>query len=312
MDVMKKYLIIMILLVNIANSSTTLINSMQEQFQRDVLELNVFKKRYGIYLNKQCGDDLLCYKNKIQILKSWETVQEDKKLLHYLEEKHSSLKYDKTYWDALILKLEKKDLNFTESQFVSVVDLKKQIFIITLWNQEEKKFYFIGQDFISSGNIKREKEIIFGDSHYLKTPTGIFTSENGWRSDGKKNEDNVTLGYGEKNRFIFYFGKQKSIRYNTFDKNKTKIKDSTQWKVITDYLHLAAHSHKSSKKMGEANSHGCVRMSDEMNRFLDNNYILHKNTLEANQWVNKYSKQPNYPKNSKYAGEYLIIFDNIN
>ena len=64
--------------------------------------------------------------------------------------------------------------------------------------------------------------------------------------------------------------------------------------------------------MGEPNSHGCIRMTDELNRFLDNNSILHKNMLEGNKWLHKYVKEPNNTKYQNLAGEYLIIFDKVN
>jgi len=159
--------------------------------------------------------------------------------------------------------------------------------------------------------MKREKEIMYGENHYLKTPTGIFKSKIGWRSEGKKSDDNVTLGYGKKDRFIFYFGKLDTIRYNTFDKNKQKIKDPKKWKLITDKLSFAVHAHQSSKSMGTPNSHGCVRMSDELNRFLDNNSVLHKNMYKNEKWLSKYSKEPRDSKYHNLSGEYLIIFDNI-
>ncbi len=112
-------------------------------------------------------------------------------------------------------------------------------------------------------------------------------------------------------RYVFYFGKQKSIRYNTFDKNHNKIYDTKKWKLITDKLEFALHSHKSDKPMGKPYSHGCIRMSDELNRFLDNYLVLHKHMFDGKKWLHKYSKEPNDPKYNELAGEYLIIFDKI-
>jgi len=299
------------ILLNISYSNTTNIKELQEQFKNDVIELNVFKKRFGTYLEKKCDDDIKCYKNMITKLKSWQTVQNDNKLKYILSKKSSKLKYNDMYWNNLVNKLYTKNINFDDSQFVSVIDLEKQIYIVTLWDNETKQYKYIGKDLISSGNINREKEIKFGEDHYLKTPAGIFKSKYGWRSDGKKSDDNVTLGYGKKDRYVFYFGKQNTVRYNTFDKNKEKIYDPNKWKLITDQLNFAVHSHKSSMPMGVPNSHGCIRMTDELNRFLDNNSILHKNMLKGDKWLHKYSKEPSDPKYHNFAGEYLIIFDKI-
>lgn len=308
---MIKSILFITILLSTCYSNTTDVKALQEQFNKDVIELNVFKKRFGTYLEKTCNDDITCYKNIITKLKSWNTVQTDHKLKYILSKKTEKLKYDETYWNNLLKKLYNKNINLTNSQFVSVIDLEKQLYIITLWDNQTKEYKFIGKDLISSGNIEREREIKFGDDHYLKTPAGIFISKNGWRSDGKKSDDNVTLGYGHKDRYVFYFGKQDTIRYNTFDKNKQKIYDPEKWKLITDQLNLAVHSHKSSMPMGQPNSHGCIRMTDELNRFLDNNSILHKNMFKDEKWLHKYSKEPNDPKYYGFAGEYLIIFDKI-
>jgi lipoprotein-anchoring transpeptidase ErfK/SrfK len=308
---MVKSIILLIILVNIGYSNTIIVDELQKKFNQDVIELNVFKKRYNNYLQKNCQDNIICYQKKINLLKSWNTVKNDHLLNSYLKSQKDKLKYNKEYWNTLVEKLNTKNINLETSQFISIVDLNKQLYIVAFWDILSKKFYFIGKDYISSGNIHREKEIKFGEDHYLKTPNGIFKNKQGWRSNGKISDDNSTLGYGYKNRYIFYFGKQNSIRYNTFDKNKNKIHDPKKWKLITDQLSFAVHSHKSSKPMGEPNSHGCIRMTDELNRFLDNNSILHKNTFQGEKWIHKYSQEPNHPKYQNYAGEYLIVFNKI-
>ena len=53
-------------------------------------------------------------------------------------------------------------------------------------------------------------------------------------------------------------------------------------------------------------------MSHELNVFLDNHLVLHKNSFDANQtWSVQYNKEPNYDLNISLAGEYLIIYDSI-
>lgn len=295
-----------------ANIEQNNVKILQEEFKQEVIELNAFKKRYGHFLNRACADkDLECYKRSIARLKSWESVQDDKQLKKLLSKKESRLNYDENYWEKLVDKLKTKKIKLNGSQFVSIIDLEKQMYIVTLWDEATQQFNYIGNDLISSGNIYRESEVKWGDDHYLKTPAGVFKSKYGWRSDGKLNEDQRTLGYGYKDRYIFYFGVQTSIRYHTFDENNNKIENPDEWKLIKDQLNFAVHSHKSSKPMGEPNSHGCIRMTDELNRFLDNNSILHKNMLQGNKWLHKYAKEPDNPKYLNYAGEYLIIFDEV-
>ncbi len=169
------------------------------------------------------------------------------------------------YWKRAKKLLSKQSKHLSSSQFLTLIDLSKQVLIVVLWDKEANDFYPIGFDFISSGNIKREKEVTNGDAHYFKTPAGFFNIKSGWRSDGKIYKDNITMPYGKKERFVFYFGEQKGLRYNTFDKNNTKIKDPKKWTLITDKLKFAMHAHTSTAPLGIPQSHGCIRMSNELN-----------------------------------------------
>jgi lipoprotein-anchoring transpeptidase ErfK/SrfK len=308
---MIKVTLFIVILFSSSYANISNIKMLQANFITNVIEINAFRKRYATYLNKACENNFKCLKSNIKILKSWKSVQNDRSLKYILNKKKSIIEYDDHYWQQVLLKLKTKKINFNTTQFVSIIDLENQFYIISLWDNETKQFNYIGKDLISSGNINRESEVKFGDNHYLKTPAGIFESKLGWRSDGKFNDDNITLGYGAKDRFVFYFGKQKTVRYNTFDKNKNKINDSSKWNLISDKLDLAVHSHKSSKPMGEPNSHGCIRMTDELNRFIDNNLVLHKNIINDNKWLHKYAKEPEDPKYYQFAGKYLIILDSI-
>jgi len=308
---MLRIILLLILFIITLQANIVSIQKLQNQFLKDVIELYAYKKRFHSYLRKNCNDNFKCLKNKIEQLKLWDSVKNDNSLKYILDKKISITKFDQEYWNRVLNKLQTKDISFDSTQFVSIIDLQNQYFIVAIWDSIDKQFKYIGRDLISSGNIYREAEIKFGENHYLKTPSGIFESLQGWRSDGKTKDDNITLAYGLKDRFIFYFGKQTSIRYNTFDKNKNKIYDKKQWKLIKDNLEFAIHSHSSSRSFGEPNSHGCVRMSDELNRFLDNNFVLHKNVLNGSKWIDKYSKEPENPNNFHLAGKYLIIFDNI-
>ena len=53
------------------------------------------------------------------------------------------------------------------------------------------------------------------------------------------------------------------------------------------------HAHQSSKPMGKPYSHGCVRTTDELNRYLEKHHIL------------------TTTKNNLIYGQYLVIFDKI-
>ncbi|MEA3354700.1 MAG: L,D-transpeptidase family protein [Campylobacterota bacterium] len=312
-----RYILILnlLFLINNLNAKNIDILKLQEQFNKKVHSINPYKKRYNSYLLGKCHDDIYCYEKEINSLKNWESVKNDQSLNIFLYESKKLAKFDQDYWNKLEVKLLQSKsingLNLTNSQFVSVIDLGRQIYTLTVWDALENKFIYIGKDLISSGNIYREAEIRYGENHYFKTPSGVFSSKTGWRSDGKFKDDNITLGYGHKGRFVFYFGKQKSIRYNTFDKDGNKLKSVDSWKLITDNLQFALHSHQSSKSLGAPHSHGCVRMSDELNRFLDNNHVFHKNMFKNKIWMEQYTNKPNNPKNKKLSGEYLFVFNKI-
>jgi|GEM_PF-1247228 len=308
---MLKFILLTLLSFYILCADTTIVKQLQVEFNNDVIEINIFRKRFNTYLTNKCQTDFSCIKNYVNLLKTWDTVKNDKYLIFLRKNSSYKLNKDPYYWEKIKNKLQHKNIDFNHSQFVSVIDLEQQLFILTFWNNETHQFFYIGKDFISSGDMEREIEIELGDDHYLKTPAGIFKAKAGWRSDGELNKDNTTFGYGYKDRFVFYFGKQNTVRYNLFDKNNEKIYDEEKWKLITDKLNLAVHAHISYKPMGKPYSHGCIRMTDELNVFLDNNLVLHKNSLDGEKWIHKYSQKPISPKHYSYAGEYLIIFDKI-
>ena len=239
------------------------------------------------------------------ILKSFDTREK----LVIREKKFNT---DAIYWQKAKKHLKKYKDKFTTSQFLSFVDLSNQVFILVLYDASVDDFFVIGFDFISSGDMKREVEVKSGDDHYFKTPAGLFSIKSGWRSKGEMLDDNVTLPYGKKGSYVFYFGEQKSIRYNTFDINGTKIKDKKKHKLIRDKLKFAIHTHKSSLEFGVPRSHGCIRMSEELNSFLDNNLVFFKYLYKDKKWIHPYKKPPKYPKNYLLAGEYLLVVNSVN
>lgn len=229
-----------------------------------------------------------------------------------LKKRAKKFSMSKHYWNRAQEYLQTQRKHFSHSQFIALVDLSKQILILVVFNKKTKNFHPVGFDFISSGNINKEITVTNGEDHFMKTPAGLFPIQSGWRSDGKLLDDNVTLPYGKKDRFVFYFGTQKSIRYNTFDKDGNKIKDPKMWKRITDKLEFAIHAHKSTTSLGTPQSHGCIRMSHELNLFLDNNLVFFKPLIGKNKkWLHPYNKPPPKPTNHDLAGKYMLVVDKI-
>ena len=307
----KQIIFLYLIIFNYTLASKIDLVSLQQEFHQKVIINNIYKKRFHNFLKQNCKDnDEQCYKKQIKRLQGWKTTKQDKSLQYLINKKKNLVNIDKKYWKKVQSKLNNKKGLFKNSQFISLIDISNQLYILTLYNNHSQKFHYIGSDLISSGDMQREAEVKKGEDHYLKTPNGVFKTQGGWRSDGKIINKDV-LPYGKKNRYIFYFGKQNSIRYNTFDKNGNKIKDKTKWQLISDKLEFAIHAHESSKSLGQIYSHGCIRMTNELNLFLDNNLVLHKNMYKNKKWLHKYDLAPSNPKNFGYAGEYLIVFDKI-
>lgn len=295
-------------------SNDTFIVNLQKKFTDEVVILNIYKKHLKQNFDKHCdSSDINCQIEYIKSIKTLQIAWKNKKLQESLKRHKNRTKITEEYFSTLKAKTLKKleEETLENDQFISILDLSRQLFLITFYKQESESLELIGVDLISSGDMEREIEINRGDDHYFKTPSGLYSIKSGWRSDGKYKKDNVTQGYGEKGRFIYYLGEHSSIRYNVFDENGVKQYDRAKWRLLKDNLNLAVHAHKSSKEMGKAYSHGCVRMTNEMNYFLDNVSVLHKNLFVNGQWKLKYSKPPRNKKYLKFAGEYLIIFDKI-
>lgn len=214
------------------------------------------------------------------------------------------------YQEIIFKKIKKNNIYSTE--YFSIVNLEKQIYTILLYDNKKDKLYLIGSDLISSGNMNKESEVKYGEDHYFDTPVGVFEVKKGWRSNGKyKSINKVIQSYGSKDRFIYYFGNKTQKRYNSFKRRK-KVNNIKNYKIIDDTLNFAMHSYRNKKenyKLGTKASHGCIRMSDELNTFLDNNLVLHKNFFYDNKWKLKYSKKPNNIKNKELKGAFLFIIE---
>nr|WP_321265451.1 L,D-transpeptidase [uncultured Sulfurimonas sp.] len=277
-----KISIIFLLLSTLLYSTEFNVKKMQKDFHTTVVLKPLYEK----------------YKNKSKVKKA-------------IQKRAKRFRVYNFYWKRAKVLLAKQMKHLKSSQFLSLVDLSNQVLIVVLYDKPMKDFYPIGFDFISSGNIDREKEVKNGEDHYFKTPTGFFNIKSGWRSDGELNIDKFTLPYGEKDRFVFYFGEQDSFRYSTFDKNNKKIKDSKNYKLINGKLKFAMHAHKSTAPLGTPQSHGCIRMSNDLNIYLDNNLVFFKHLYDGKKWTHPYKKPPTKPKHYDLAGEFMLVVDSI-
>ena len=268
----KRLLVVFLLLSSLLHSTSFDVKKMQKDFLYEVIEKPLYKK----------------YKNRTLVKKAIKKRAKRFRVYNY-------------YWKKAKALLSKHKKKLTHSQFLTIVDLSKQVLIVVLWDKQTKDFYPIGFDFISSGAMSREVEVKNGDDHYFKTPTGFFNIKSGWRS-----KKEMTKG-----RFVFYFGEQEGLRYNTFDKNNKKIKDTKKYKVIRDKLKFAMHAHKNTRPLGTPQSHGCIRTSHDLNVYLDNNLVFFKHLYDGKKWNHPYKKPPANPKNHNLAGEFMLVVDSI-
>ena len=285
---------------------------LQEHYYKEVTVNSVYKDRFEHFLSKNCDDnDHRCEKALLRKLKNDFKLFKDEKLTNIYEQRLAQTLISESYWGRVEKYLKKQKYSFERSQFITFVDLSKQWLLVLLWYQPHQSFYLLGNDLISSGDMEREANVTNGEDHYLKTPVGLFQIQSGWRSKGKTLDESGTMPYGQKDRFVFFFGKQQSIRYNTFDANGSKISDKESWPLITDELSFAIHAHKSSTYLGKPFSHGCIRMSNDLNLFLDNNLVLHDKVLDDTTWISTSANPPKNPKNYHLAGSYLIVVDGL-
>ncbi len=300
------------LFVPALHALTVDIDLLQESFYQKVILPNVYKERFYRLIEKRCEhNEQSCFDNELDGLRKSVRLTQGSRLARMLDRRLKRTQITTRYWKAARKHLRDYQKYLKRTQFVTFVDLSRQMLMVLLWDRRLKQFHIIGSDLISSGNMEKEVRVGNGEDHYLKTPAGIFKIVSGWRSDGKVLDDGITMPYGEKGRFVFYFGWQKSIRYNTFDENGTKVEDKEEWNLIEDELALAIHAHRSTASLGRPHSHGCIRMTNEMNAFLDNNLVLHKNVLEGKKWISESADPPLQPKYYDLAGEYLIIADSV-
>jgi hypothetical protein len=154
----------------------------------------------------------------------------------------------------------------------------------------------IGRGFISTGNPKRK--------HFFITPTGIFrhSIQNfGYRAEGTENEFGWR-GLGRKSRRVWDFGWQET----------EEIKQGSKQKRIIRLLLHATDPDYGEPRLGKPDSQGCVRISGDLNDFLDHFGILDKD-YESNkhlpevQWLLK--RKENDRQVVAHPGECLLIGD---
>jgi len=201
--------------------------------------------------------------------------------------------YQKMLASEAIQKLKK--VNVTEDQYFVFVDRnpQKQLIFVLFLDIQNENIIEIGRDLVSTGNPKRGKD-------YFLTPTGIFENSInnfGYRALGTKNKKGWR-GLGKKGARVWDFGWQKT----------EKIINGSKKEFLIRLLMHATDPQFGEPRLGNINSKGCIRISGQMNEFLDLFGILDKeyeeNRNKKSIWLLRKDR-----KTVKYPGKYLIVAD---
>lgn len=150
------------------------------------------------------------------------------------------------------------------SQYFIVVDssFKKQNLMLAFWDSTTQSFQL-------SSNLAKISTGRTGKVHHYITPTGWLEQipENGtYRAQGTKNSNGIR-GYGVKGMRVWDFGWQNAY---------------TGWMKRPEVHQIRMQMHATDpqfleQRLGNPASQGCIRLSSEINQFLDNHAIIDKN-----------------------------------
>ncbi len=199
---------------------------------------------------------------------------------------------EQAYYGGLAAKL-LEDRNMPDAQYVVLVDRSKLVqALLIFWMSPERVFHFIGASPVSTGKP--------GRVDYFTTPLGVFphlVSNMDFRAEGTRNEHGIR-GYGRKGLRVFDFGWQNAHR--GWGKGGESAIRLQMHATDADFL---------EKRIGSAQSKGCIRIPASLNVFLDQHGVLdgdYDAALKEGRglWVLSKTRQP-----TPWAGRFLLIVD---
>ncbi len=178
------------------------------------------------------------------------------------------------------------------TQFVVLVDRNPKVqALLMFWISEDGGFEFIGASPVSTG----KKDGV----EYFETPVGVFdhsVANFDFRSEGTPNEQGIR-GYGEKGLRVYDFGWVQARR---------------TWRPGESTMRLLIHSTDPAqleRRLGTAQSKGCVRIPASLNRFIDYFGVL---DADYEQMQSK-GKAPQVLRADRahiaWSGRYLVVID---
>jgi len=181
----------------------------------------------------------------------------------------------------------------TPGQFVVLVDRNRKAQLLLLyWRAPDRQFHFIGASPVSTG--------LPGRFEYFLSPLGVFEhslANPDYRAEGTKNEFGIR-GYGVKGMRVYDFG---WIRAN-------KGWGDRRESVLRLQMHATDPDHL-ERRLGTAQSKGCIRIAGKLNLFLDRYGILDADYQRAvNEGNRLWVLRPDWSP-TPWAGRYLVIID---
>lgn len=191
----------------------------------------------------------------------------------------------KLYMQELSARPELATLDVPE--FVVVVNRNPKSQNLAIFLVKQGKGTYIGATRVSTG--------VSGRKEYFFTPLGLFENrrENGnYRAVGTKNENGIR-GLGPKGSRVFDFGWQASTA--GWGKQGSAQIRLQMHGTDPDYL---------EPRLGTPASKGCVRIHQDVNKFIDENGVMDRNYLVGEAWVLSKNK-----KLSPYDGRYMLVVE---
>jgi hypothetical protein len=160
------------------------------------------------------------------------------------------------------------------------------------WKSEAGAFLLIGASPASSGQP--------GQYEHFETPVGVFehTIDNpDFRAEGTRNDLGI-LGYGRKGMRIYDFGWVKAPK--GWGDHAESIMRLQMHATDPDFL---------ERRLGSAQSKGCIRIPASLNTFIDHYGILDANYESAAASGRRFFVLSSDREPTPWSGRYLVVVD---
>ena len=183
----------------------------------------------------------------------------------------------------------------TGDQYVIVVDRNPLVqALMIFWRPVQGEPLFIGASPVSTGRAG-------GVEHFL-TPLGVFDhtlANPDFRAEGTRNENGIR-GYGVKGLRVFDFGWQAA----------RKTWGNRALSIMRLQIHATDPQHL-ERRIGSAQSKGCIRISASLNKLIDRYGLLDADYEQALQegktlWVLHPERTP-----TPWSGRYLVVVETL-